>query len=252
VLADFRAWLQEAAAAPPEDDEPAPAGPLDLATLLGQFVALRHEVNLQTRAARGQQEQTADALRQLSQALDLLRQRQQELDAIRSAASDEALRPFLKTLLDLHDALSLAEREVRRVEGILAAPQTPSAPAPTEVQLPLLARLFGGRALRRLLAEGAAYRRENEQAADRFRQLVRSILTGYTMSVQRLERALQQYGLEPIPCVGQPFDPEVMEAVEVVPESGRLAAEVVAEVRRGYLWHGRVFRYAQVKVARPG
>jgi molecular chaperone GrpE (heat shock protein) len=41
-----------------------------------------------------------------------------------------------------------------------------------------------------------------------------------------------------------------MEVVEVVPDGGR-AGQVVEEVRRGYLWRGRVFRYAQVKVARP-
>src|SRR5688572_24969382 len=71
VLADFRAWLQQAATAGPAP--PAPEGP-DLHALLGQFVALRHEVNLQTRATRAQQEQNAEALRQLGQALDVLRQ----------------------------------------------------------------------------------------------------------------------------------------------------------------------------------
>ena len=39
-------------AAPP----PPPAEPVDLHTLLGQFLAVRHEVNLQTKAVRAQQE----------------------------------------------------------------------------------------------------------------------------------------------------------------------------------------------------
>jgi molecular chaperone GrpE len=76
-------------------------------------------------------------------------------------------------------------------------------------------------------------------------------LTGYAMSVGRLERALQQYGLEPIPAVGRPFDPEQMEVVDVVPDSGQPPGEVIEEVRRGYFWRGRVFRYAQVSVAKP-
>jgi molecular chaperone GrpE len=83
------------------------------------------------------------------------------------------------------------------------------------------------------------------------RHLLDSVLTGYAMSVRRVERALQDYGLEAIPCVGEPFDPELMEVVEVVTDPARAAAEVIAEVRRGYLWRGRVFRYAQVRVARP-
>jgi molecular chaperone GrpE len=250
VLADFRAWLQELADAPSDNGEAAPAEPMDLSSLLGQFVALRHEVNLQTRAARAQQEQTAETIRQLSQALQLLQQPQSEPE--QDTGEEEALRPLLKTLIDLYDALFLAGREVRRAESnLLPALGPSSASAAVEEHLPLLARLFGGRALRRLLSEEAARRQEAEQVAARLRQLVSSIVTGYTMSVQRLERALQQHGLEPLVCVGQPFDPETMEAVEVIAEPARTSTQVIEEVRRGYLLRGRVFRYAQVKVARP-
>jgi molecular chaperone GrpE (heat shock protein) len=42
-----------------------------------------------------------------------------------------------------------------------------------------------------------------------------------------------------------------MEVVEAVTEAGRERTEVIEEVRRGYLWRGRVFRFAQVRVARP-
>jgi molecular chaperone GrpE len=69
------------------------------------------------------------------------------------------------------------------------------------------------------------------------------------MSLQRIDRALAQHGLEPLAAVGRPFDPEVMEVVEAVAGSGRPAGEVVGEVRRGYRRNGRVFRCAQVRVA---
>ena len=71
-----------------------------------------------------------------------------------------------------------------------------------------------------------------------------------TMSLQRIERALRQHGLEVIPAEGETFDPERMEVVEAVRDSGRPAGEVVAEVRRGYLLNGRVFRFSQVRVAK--
>jgi molecular chaperone GrpE len=71
------------------------------------------------------------------------------------------------------------------------------------------------------------------------------------MSLQRVERALQQSGLEVIDTAGLPFDPETMEVLEVVHEPGRTSTEVIEEVRRGYLWRGYVFRFAQVRVARP-
>lgn len=89
-----------------------------------------------------------------------------------------------------------------------------------------------------------------EPLVERTVQLLNSIVTGYTMSVQRLERTLDQQGLEAIPCVGEPFDPELMEVVDVVTGSGLPAGIVVKEVRRGYLWRGRLLRYAQVQVAK--
>jgi molecular chaperone GrpE len=231
VLADFRAWLREAAepaAAPPD------AEVVDLHTLLAQFTALRHEVHLQTRAARAQQEQGAEALRQLGEAVGALQQSQYGARLAEEQARDEALRPLLKALVDVYDNLALAEREVRRAEEAAARP--PEQPAP--VTPSFWERLFGrGRAA-------------TPAPDDRSRQVLASILTGYTMSLQRVERALRQHGLEPIAAVGQPFDPERMEVLEVVADSGRPSGEVVGEVRRGYLWRGRVFRFAQVRVAK--
>src|SRR5262249_54713870 len=88
------------------------------------------------------------------------------------------------------------------------------------------------------------------QGVERVRQLLGSLVTGYCMGLQRVERAFGQHGLEPILAAGTPFDPERMEVREAVENSGRPAGEVLEEVRRGYLWRGRVFRFAQVRVAR--
>jgi molecular chaperone GrpE len=84
----------------------------------------------------------------------------------------------------------------------------------------------------------------------RVEQLLDGMITGYTMSIQRTERALAQFGLERIACAGRAFDPELMEVVEVVNDSSRPPGQVVEEVRPGYRWRGRLFRYAQVSVAR--
>ena len=103
----------------------------------------------------------------------------------------------------------------------------------------------------RILNEPTAASLTYDPSQRELRRMLDSLVTGYAMSLQRLERAVQQCGLEPIPCVGQPFDPERMEVVEVVSDPARPAGEVVEEVRRGYLWRGRVFRYAQVSVNKP-
>lgn len=59
--------------------------------------------------------------------------------------------------------------------------------------------------------------------------------------------ALEKEGLERVEPVGEPFDPNVAEAV--VHEPGEGGEQVVAEVlRAGYLFNGRVLRPAMVRV----
>jgi molecular chaperone GrpE len=268
ALAEFRDWLLAASsaelAAEPQESEP-----IDLHTLLSQFLALRHEVNLQTRANRAQQEQNGAALEQLGAALDLIRQGQSDAGQAQEQAQAELLRPLLKALIDVHDALSLAAREVQRVSETLHAtldqlatapmqrPAQLAGPETAETKPTFWSKWFGTHPAPRpqglVEQDQQAWnelRQRQEQAAMLSRQLFDSLLTGYRMSLQRIERVLEQQGLEPIDCAGQPFDPELMEAVAVVSDSARPPGQVVEEVRRGYQWRGRLFRYAQVSVAK--
>jgi molecular chaperone GrpE len=251
ILADFRAWLEEADDAPPIEEAPA----LEIGAIVQQFTALRQEVNLQTRASRAQVEQTTQAQGLLQQALEALKSQPAEVDT-----SEDGLRPLLKTLIDAHDSLALARREVQRL--LDKTPLTGTAPPPVtiasiELQLPYWTRWVGlDRTINRQLA------RHNRRAAacaaaavpdpaPRFRQMLDALLVGYDMSLQRIERALDQQGLESTAGIGEPFDPETMEVAEVVRESGRTATEVIDVLRPGYRWRGRLFRYAQVRVAKP-
>jgi molecular chaperone GrpE len=252
VLADFRQWLTDLSA-PAVDEAIAtslrPEETIDLHTLLGQFLAVRQEVNLQTRAVRAQQEQNAETLRQLSTALDSLGQSQARAEQYQQRAAEETLRPLLTTLIDLYDALAIAGREMQRThETVRDTLEQFSAAtdeeAPTSWLATLRQSLFGRT---RKTDPRAAQAREN---GERIRQMLASLVAGYTMSLQRVERALRQHGLEAIATAGERFDPERMEVVEAVAQSGRPAGEVLDEIRRGYLWNGRVFRYAQVRVAK--
>jgi molecular chaperone GrpE len=264
ILADFHAWLTAEAQRLPAEATPPAGQPLDLHTLLGQFIALRHEVNLQTKATRAQQEQNAETVRQLGAALEALAERP---GGIPAAADEDAARALLKTLLDIHDALTVGGREVARVQEAMApllaqvAELTQPHPIDTVLLQPaespsLWQRWFSGDTAAHREALAAVHVQEQEAARqvrerlERLRQMTASLATGYTMSLQRVERALQQHGLEAMAVVGTPFDPERMEVLEVVADSGRPSGEVVGEVRRGYVWQGRVFRYAQVRVAK--
>jgi molecular chaperone GrpE len=258
LLAAFRAWVgrlaTEPSAVPEETDAPA----IDLSTLLGQMIALRQEVHLQTRSVRAGQEQQALTQEQLTRALDALQKARENERTQAADERDSLLRPVLKTLVDLHDSLALGQREQTRLQpAILAALESldqPPSPPPTLV-VPFWARCLGlGRAIQRQPDAASAGEHEVESAAigalERARQLLASLTAGYAMSVQRLERALAQHGVEPMMTLGEAFDPETMEAVEVVHQPGRAGTLVIEEVRRGYRRQGRLFRYAQVKVAR--
>jgi molecular chaperone GrpE (heat shock protein) len=89
-------------------------------------------------------------------------------------------------------------------------------------------------------------RAEAGQLADRLAGLT----SGYRLGVQRLERTLAAYGIEPIACLGHPVDAERMEVVQTVADPAQPSGVVVDEVRRGYLQHGRVYRFAQVVATR--
>jgi molecular chaperone GrpE len=240
VLADFRAWLAELPAAPADPPAPPPE-PVDLATLIGQFTALRHEVNLQTKAARAQAEQAG-------QTLELLRATANRSSA---APADDAARPLLKALTDVYDALALAAREVQRAPAALADALEALSAVPDEPPPTRRPWWQGGGPTTDAGAETRKAAREAARAAaEQAGKALGGLTAGYELSLRRLERALEQAGAEPLACVGRPFDPELMEVVEAVPGSGRPAGEVLEEVRRGYRWRGQLFRYAQVRVAR--
>ncbi len=244
---------------------PAPAT-VDLATLLGHFIGLRQEVHLQTRSVRAQQEQTADLIAGIQDALaDLARAPARSEPA---GASDEEIRPLLKALIDLYDNLSVAGQQIRRTQAavlpllddvVRAAEETQGPQSPPAA---VAARSFWSRWFLSPSADAALARVDQEhhnrqehllrarEGLDRIRDALDALVAGYTMSLERIDRALERQGLERIETVGRPFDPEQMEALDTVAGSGRPSGEVHEEVRRGYLWGNRVFREAQVRVAR--
>lgn len=77
---------------------------------------------------------------------------------------------------------------------------------------------------------------------------------GVALTRDQLFSALAGAGLEPVPAVGQKFDPQVHEALERVEsgepgEAGEVEHVVVEEFRRGYLLGGRLLRPSLVQVA---
>lgn len=72
---------------------------------------------------------------------------------------------------------------------------------------------------------------------------------GITMIYNQLKKTLEDLGVKPIDCVGQPFDPNFHNAVMHV-EDESLGENVVAEeLLKGYMYKDSVLRHSMVKVA---
>ena len=74
--------------------------------------------------------------------------------------------------------------------------------------------------------------------------------SGIELIYRQFQDALQKIGVQPIPSVGQTFDPRVHEAVEMVDTTEVPDHQVIDEFQRGYKYKERLLRPAMVRVAR--
>jgi molecular chaperone GrpE len=78
---------------------------------------------------------------------------------------------------------------------------------------------------------------------------VEDLLTGVSMVARQLEDILVRNSVEPIEALGQPFDPNLHEALGQMPSSDYPAMTVVQELERGYTLHDRVVRPSKVMIS---
>ena len=76
-----------------------------------------------------------------------------------------------------------------------------------------------------------------------------SVLTGARVIYQRLMGLLQAQGVVPYTSAGQPFDPALHEAVDVINTDQAAPGVVLNELSHGYRWGDEVLRPARVRVA---
>ncbi len=74
--------------------------------------------------------------------------------------------------------------------------------------------------------------------------------SGVELIYKQLQDALAKLGVRAIPAKGEPFDPHVHEAIEMVETRDAADHEVLEELQRGYKLKDRLLRPAMVKVAK--
>jgi molecular chaperone GrpE len=160
-------------------------------------------------------------------------------------------------------------------QGNANANATPTAP-PGELSQLQAERDSYLEQLQRSRADFANYQKRSKSQADADRQyaiasLARDLLDG----LDNLERAtealrasaapgigegldlvhkqlldtLAKHGVQPIPALGQPFDPNLHEALVQQPDVDHPEGTVVAELGKGYRLHDRVLRPTKVAVS---
>jgi molecular chaperone GrpE len=76
-----------------------------------------------------------------------------------------------------------------------------------------------------------------------------ALRSGIELIRKQMEDALARLGVQVVPAEGQPFDPRVHEAIEMVESSDHADNEVIEELQRGYKLKDRLLRPAMVRVA---
>jgi molecular chaperone GrpE len=77
-----------------------------------------------------------------------------------------------------------------------------------------------------------------------------SLLEGVRSTASNFDGVLLSAGVEPVPAVGERFDPELHEAVDTIPVDEERDGIVMAEYSRGYRMGERLLRPARVQVGR--
>ena len=226
ILQRFEAWLDGVLAAeePPQgiaaellssltaETEVSANGRSDLYSLWAAVTALTQETKLQGRS-----------FKQLSETLAPLADLASQMPEMQREAQERARRDMLDVLLELRDRLG---------RGLEAA----------RISQAKLRQSLESGWVARLLARHKALRQALEA--------VTALKQGYTLSLDRLDEVLAQFEVRKIVCQGNPFDPGSMHAVDVEETEQTPEGTVVEVYRAGYEWKGKVYRPAQVKVAR--
>ena len=76
--------------------------------------------------------------------------------------------------------------------------------------------------------------------------------SGIELIYRQLQDALAKAGVQQIKSVGEPFDPKVHEAIEMVDTAEVPDQHVLDELQRGYKYKDRLLRPAMVRVGRGG
>ena len=79
---------------------------------------------------------------------------------------------------------------------------------------------------------------------------VDELIQGVQLTIKQLDTALNGFGAKTIAALGQPFDPNLHEAISQIPSAEHPPMTVLHDVERGYMLHDRIVRPSKVIVVK--
>ena len=149
-----------------------------------------------------------------------------ELEALRAERDDFRDR-FMRALADAENARKRGERDRREAEQ------------------------YGGSKLARdLLPVYDNLRRALDAVAEDQREVAKALIEGVELTLRELVNVLTRHGVTPVtPAVGDPFDPQLHQAMFEAPVPGTKAGDIIQVMTEGFMLYDRLLRPAQVGVS---
>lgn len=149
-----------------------------------------------------------------------------ELQALR-AERDELRDRFMRALADAENSRKRADRDRREAEQ------------------------YGSTRLARdLLPVFDNLKRALETTTDESRAQSAALIEGVELTLRELTNVMTKHGVTPIsPVPGDPFDPQLHQAMFEAPVPGTKAGDIIQVMTDGFLLHDRLLRPAQVGVS---
>ncbi len=225
-----------------------------LVDVIEAFTAMRHEWRTQSKESRefaGSLTATADQILQLERRMAEAIAGLQE--TIVQRGSDDTSRRLAETLADIDHHLAHAVDAVTTAEHVLLDGDAASSSAwkhLVDQQLEQQGRLrrFFVRSFAGSLK--AAIEAQAQRSADEAAKQIDSQRSGLQMLVDRVRRMLTDQEVERIDTAGQPFDAEIMHAIDAAETSHCRSGHVAKQYSAAYRWRGKLLRYAEVRVAK--
>lgn len=240
---------------PPEylGEEPEDVTPFDPYQMVGEWIALRHEVKQQGKLLQSAQSALQKALEaaqtEKEQQKTLHHETQQQAEAryteglaAQKARFEKEQEKWLLDILSIVDALDHACDHWRVAEA--EALHTMS----NRNRIGINRWLTKIGWFRQQVRQGQENHSFASKPESNLVEILRSSREGVELIRRMLLGLLRQRQVVPIEAQGQPFNPAFMYAVDRQESNEAVDNTVAREVVRGYLWNGRVLREAQVIV----